>query len=66
MTSYLVGTLGSQSQFTYICAGLCPPLSVESNRSWCWRSLLSTLGGGTATSVPTNVMMIVENWVGEK
>ena len=58
LSSHLVGTLGSPSQFTYICAGLSPPLNVESNRSWCWQSLLSTLGGGTATSVPTNVMTI--------
>ena len=59
LPSHLVGTLGSPSQFTFICAGLSPPLSVESNRSWCWQSLLSTLGGGTATSVPTNVTTIV-------
>ena len=52
-------TLGSQSQFTYICAGLSLPLNVESNRSWCWQSLLSALGRGTATSVPTNVTSIV-------
>ena len=59
LSSHLVRTLGSPSQFTYICAGLSPPLNVESNRSWCWQSLLSTLGGGTATSVPTNVTAIV-------
>ena len=33
LSSHLVGTLGSRSQFTYICAGLSPPLNVESNRS---------------------------------
>ena len=59
-SSHLVGTLGSQSQFTYICAGLSLPLNVETNRSWCWQSLLSTLGGGTATSVPTTVTTIVD------
>ena len=37
LSSHLVGTLGSPSQFTYICAGLSPPLNVESNRSWCWQ-----------------------------
>ena len=58
LSSHLVGTLGSPSQFTYICAGLSPPLNFESNRSWCWQSLLSTLGGGTAASVPTNVTTI--------
>ena len=60
LSSHLVETLGSPSQFTYICAGLSPPLNVESNRSWCWQLLLSTLGGGTATSVPTNVTTIVQ------
>ena len=59
LSSHLVGTLGSPSHFTYVCAGYSPPLNVESNRSWCWQSLLSTLGGGTATSVPTNVTTIV-------
>ena len=62
LSSHLAGTLGSPSQFTHVCAGLSPPLNVESNRSWCWQSLLSTLGGGTATSVPTNVTTIVA-WI---
>ena len=39
--SRLVGTLGSGPQFTYMCAGLSPPVKVESKRSWCWQSLLS-------------------------
>ena len=39
-SSHLVGALGCRSQFTYICAGLSPLLNVESNRSWCWQSLI--------------------------
>ena len=58
LLSHVVETLGSPSQFTYIRAGLSPPLNVESNRSCCWQSSLSPLGGGRATSVPTNVTSI--------
>ena len=58
LSSHLVRTLESPSQFTHVCAGLSPLLNVESNRSWCWQSLLSTLGGGTAASVPTNVTIV--------
>ena len=41
LLSHLVGKLGSQSQFTYICDGLSRPLNVESNRSWCCQSLFT-------------------------
>lgn len=51
----------SSSQPAYKCSRLSSPLNVESksNRSRCCQSLLATLEGGTTTSVPTNVMMIV-------
>ena len=42
-SSHLVATLGSRYRFTYLCARFSPTLNVESNRSWCWQSLLGSL-----------------------